>query len=100
MAVNSLITHGFHHSEMLEIIVRLEQCVSCEELHENAADTPYIAGIRPTQSKDDLRCSVVARRDHRRMIFVLECSGAEVYQSNLGVKENPPLGGLATDCSG
>ena len=47
MAVDSLTTHRFHHRQMLEVIVRLEESISGEELHEDATNAPYIAGIRP-----------------------------------------------------
>ncbi len=37
----------FHHGEMFQIIVRLEQGISCEELDKDAADGEEIAGVRP-----------------------------------------------------
>ena len=100
MAINSLITHCFHHSQVLEVIVCLKQRISGEELHKYAADTPYVARVGPAQTENNLWCSVVPCRDHRRMIFVLECSGTEVYQPNLCIEENSSLGGLTADCGG
>lgn len=41
------IAHGLHHCKMLEIIVRLKQRVSREELDQDATDRPDITGKRP-----------------------------------------------------
>ena len=38
---------GFHHCHVLEIIVRLEQCVACAEFNKDAANGPNIAGETP-----------------------------------------------------
>lgn len=47
--VKLAVTYRFHHGQVLEVIVRLEQCVTCEELDEDAPNTPYVAWKAPTQ---------------------------------------------------
>lgn len=75
--------------------MRLEKSISSEELDEDASYTPDVARERPAKAKDDLRGTVMPGRDHRRMIFILECRRSEINQPDLGVQENPPLVGLS-----
>lgn len=49
---------------MLEVVVGLEQSITSEELDEDASNTPNIAGIRPSETQNDLWGSVVASRDN------------------------------------
>jgi hypothetical protein len=44
---------------MLEVIVRLEEGITGEELYQYAAYTPDIARKTPSEVEDDLWCSVV-----------------------------------------
>lgn len=53
--------HGFHHRQVLEIVMCLEQGVTREELDKNASNTPNIARITPAQVQDDFGCSVMPR---------------------------------------
>lgn len=99
MAVDPPVAHALHHSQVLEIIVRLEESVASEELDKNATDTPNIAGEGPSKSKDDLGSTVVTRRHHRRVILVFESSGAKIDEANLGVEEYLALRGLSADAS-
>lgn len=75
----------FHHREMFQIVVRLEESVAGKELYQDATYAPYIARKRPTKVEDDLRSTVVSSRDDRRVVFVVECRRAEVYEANLTV---------------
>jgi hypothetical protein len=47
---------------MLKIIMRLEQGVTGEELDQNTAYTPNVAGKAPTEVEYDLWCTVVTSR--------------------------------------
>lgn len=59
MCVYPLPDDCFHHSQMLEVVVCLEQGVSGEELDKNAPDAPDIARKRPSQTEYDLGGTVV-----------------------------------------
>ena len=61
--VDRSVAHGFHHCQMLQIIVRLEQGIACEELDENAAYAPNVAREAPSKVEDDLGSAVVSGRD-------------------------------------
>lgn len=53
-------THdGFHHGQMLKVIVRLEQGVACEEFDQDTTNAPDITGKRPSQSQDNFWSSVM-----------------------------------------
>lgn len=49
VAVDAVSHHCLHHSQVLEIVVGLEQSIAGEELDENASNTPDITGIRPSE---------------------------------------------------
>lgn len=57
--IDLAVAHCFHHGEMLEIIVRLEESVAREELDDDAPYTPNVAGIAPAELQDDLGSAVV-----------------------------------------
>lgn len=61
MVVYTTVADVFHHSQMFEIIVRLEEGVAGEEFDEYTADTPYVTREGPAQTKDDFRGSVMSR---------------------------------------
>ena len=63
---------------MLKIVMSLEQCIAGEEFDQNAADAPDIAWITPAKIQYNLWRSIMPSRYDRRMVFVLECSGAEI----------------------
>ena len=86
-------THGFDHSQMLEVIVRLEEGVAGVELDENTADAPDVAGKGPPQTEDDLGGPIMARRHDGRMIFVVKGRGAKIDESDVGTSEDFPLSG-------
>jgi len=44
---------------MLQVVVRLKQCVSSEELNEDAPDTPDITRIAPAKVEYDFRCPIM-----------------------------------------
>lgn len=64
LRVNLAATYAFHHGEMFEIVVSLEEGIPGEEFHQNAADTPDVAWEAPTQIEDNLRSSVVPGGHH------------------------------------
>lgn len=63
--VKRTVTNSFHHGQMLEIIVRLEQCVAGEELDQNTTDTPDVAREAPAKVQNNLGRPVVSCRDNR-----------------------------------
>lgn len=66
---------------MLEIVVGLEEGISCKELDEYTTNAPYIARKRPSKTENDFRSSVVTGRDDGRMILILECGRSKVDQT-------------------
>lgn len=60
-SINLATTHGFHHSQVLEVIVRLEQGVAGEKLDQDAPNAPNVTWVAPTEIENDLRCTVVTR---------------------------------------
>jgi hypothetical protein len=95
MAVKSAATNTLHHRQVLQIIVRLEQCISCEEFDENASDTPDITREGPTETENNLWCPVMASRDDRRVVLVLERSRTEVDESDLSIEKDFTLSSLS-----
>lgn len=85
MWVHLSINHTLHHSQVLQIIMRLEQRITREELDKYTSDTPDITRIRPAQPQDNLRGTVMPRGDDRGVVLVLESSGPEVDESDFGV---------------
>jgi hypothetical protein len=67
---------------MLFIIVRLKKGHALEELVDDAADGPDVARLGPPEFEDHFRSPVVTRRDHRRMVLVIESRGTEIYESD------------------
>lgn len=82
--------NSLDHSEVLKVVVRLEEGISGEELDQNAPYAPDVAWIGPAQSKDDLGCPVVTSGDDGRVILILERRRAEVDQPDLRVEEHLP----------
>ena len=78
--------HALHHRQMLEIVVRLKESITSVELDEDAANAPDVARIAPPQIKNDLRCSVVPRRNDCGVVFVVKCCGSKVDKPDLGVE--------------
>ena len=66
--------------------MRLEECVTCEELDEDASNAPNIARIAPSQVEYDLRCSIVSCRDDGRVVLIIKGCGSKVDQSDLCVQ--------------
>lgn len=50
---------AFHHGEMLQIVMRLEKCISREKFNQNATNTPDVTGETPALIEDDFRCPVM-----------------------------------------
>lgn len=99
MRVDPGIDDRFHHGQMLEIIVSLEQGIPGKELDQDTPDAPYIAGVGPTKAQDDLWRPVMPRRHDRRVVFILEGGRSEVDKPDLRVKKHSPLSSLPTDRS-
>lgn len=72
-------TNALHHGEVLEVVVRLEEGISGEELNQDTAYTPDIAGEAPSKIEDNLRGTVMPSRNHGRMIFIVKGRRPEVY---------------------
>lgn len=69
--------------------MRLEEGVASEELDQYTSDTPYVTREAPAKVEDNLRGSVMSRRDDGRVVLVLKSSRAKVDKSDLGVKQDP-----------
>lgn len=63
--INRGIAHGFHHRQMLQVIVRLEQGIAGEELDKNTTYAPDVAREAPSKVEYDLGGTVVSGRDNR-----------------------------------
>ena len=66
--------------------MRLEECVTCEELDEDTSNAPNVARIAPSKVEYDLRCSIMSRRNNGRVVLVIKGCGSKVNQSDLSVK--------------
>lgn len=86
MAVKSATANALHHGQVLQIVMCLEQRISCEELDKDASNTPDITGEGPPESENNLRRPIMASRYDGRVILVLEGSRAKVDQPDLGIK--------------
>lgn len=53
-------THCFHHGQMFQIVMGLEQGVTSKELDQDASDTPNVTGKTPSKVENDLRRTVMA----------------------------------------
>ncbi len=95
VGVDAGVDYCLHHGQVLEIIVRLEQGIAGEELNQDASYAPYVAGERPSEPQDDLGGSVVTGGYYRRVVFILEGSGSEIDQPDLGIEEHLSLARLA-----
>jgi len=84
--VDGCITDCLHHRQMLEIIMRLEQCITSEELHQNATNAPDITWEAPAKVENDLRSSVMSSRNNGRVVLIIERGRTKVDQSYLRVK--------------
>lgn len=93
VSINLATAHSFHHSQVLEVVVRLEQGVAGEELDENASYAPDVAGEAPSQVQDNLWRAIVSCRDHRRVVLIVKCGRPKVDEPYLGVKKH-----LAVSC--
>jgi hypothetical protein len=54
LRVYPLTNNGFHHSEVLEIVVSLEKSIARKELDKDAANTPNITWEAPAKIENDL----------------------------------------------
>ena len=55
------VAHCFHHGEMLEVVMRLEESVASEKLYQDASYAPDVAWVAPAKLQDDLGGAVVSR---------------------------------------
>jgi hypothetical protein len=63
---------------VLKVIMCLKESVASEELDQNAANAPNIAGEAPAEVEYDFWSTIVAGRDDGRVIFVIERGGTEI----------------------
>ncbi len=82
---------AFHHGQMFQVVMGLEEGVASEELDQDAANAPDVTRIAPPQTQDDLGRAIVPRRHDRRMVFILERGRAKVDEPDLGIVQHPPL---------
>jgi hypothetical protein len=61
-----------HHLEVLDVVVGLEERLSGQQLHQDAAETPHVAWIAPAEAQNHLRRAVMPRADHRRVVLLVE----------------------------
>ena len=59
VCIHPSVDDSLHHSQMFQVVMCVKQGVSCEELDQDATDTPDIARERPAQAENDLRSTVV-----------------------------------------
>lgn len=93
--VNSRSNDCFHHSQVFQIVVRLEERIAGEELHQNTPDTPDITRETPAEVQDDFRRAVVPCGDNGGMVLVIEGGRPEVDEPDLGVEKDAALAGVA-----
>lgn len=84
-------TNRFHHRQVLEIVMGLEQSIAGVEFHKDAADAPDVTREAPSKIEDDLRCSVMSGRDYGGMVLVVKCSGAKVDKPDLRIEQDSAL---------
>ena len=63
LLLNLRLTYGFHQSQMLEIVMSLEESVTREELDEDAANAPDVTGEAPAEIEYDFGSTIVASGD-------------------------------------
>lgn len=97
MGINARPNNTLHHSQVLQILMCLKQRVAREEFNKNASYAPYVTGVRPSETKDDLGCSVMPGRHYGRMVFVLKCGRSKIDETDLRIQEDPSLAGVSVD---
>ena len=75
--------NSFHHGQVYEVLVCLEQIEAGIKLKEDAADRPNVARLLPFQSKDEFRCPVITHRYNGVMMLVVERRTAEIDKANV-----------------
>lgn len=92
--------YTLHHRQMFQVVMGLEQGVSREEFHQDAANTPNVTRETPTQIQNNLRSPVVTRRDDGGMVLIVKGGRTEIDQSNLAVEKNAALTCVPAGCVG
>lgn len=85
LGFNSSIANAFHHGQMLQVIMSLEEGIACEELHQDTTNAPDITWITPPEVEYDFWCPVMSGGNNRRVILIIKSSRSKVYQSDLRV---------------
>jgi len=85
--VNWPSTDSFHHRQMLQVIVRLEESVASEEFDKYTSYTPNIAWETPPHVEYDFGRSIVSRRNDRRVVLIIERGGTKVDQPDFGTEQ-------------
>ena len=93
--LNLTSTNRFHHSQMLQIVMGLEERITSEEFNKYTPNTPYITRIAPAQIEDDFGSTVMTRGDDAGVVFIVKSGGAEIDEPDFGVEEDFSLIGAA-----
>jgi len=91
---------SFHHCEMFKVVMCLEEGVSGEELNQDTTNTPNITRETPSQVEYNFGGAIMASRNNRGMILVIEGRRTKVDQSDLAVEKDTPLSSIAGICVG
>ena len=85
----------FHHGQMFEVVVRLEEGFSGEKFHQDTPNGPDIAGIRPPKSKNNFGSPVMPCGYYRGVIFAVKSRRSKINQPNIRLIQNARSLGFA-----
>lgn len=78
---------NFHYTgQLLLLVLSRENRYACEELRQDAANTPHINWHPICHPQDDFRGPIESRLDISIDFFVLETAGSEIYDLDFGMQ--------------
>lgn len=86
-----LANNTFHHSQMFQVIMGLEECIASVEFHENTPNTPDVAREAPSHVQDDFRGPVMPGGNDGRVVLIVKRGRPEINQSNFTIQKNASL---------
>ena len=89
--LDPLANNTFHHGQMLQVIMGLEECIASVEFHENTPNTPDVARETPSHVQDDFRGPVMPGGNDGRVVFVIKRGRPEINQSDVTIQKNSSL---------